>query len=242
MKSRFIARFPGEVETVMEIRAERAEKELADINAGATTLSSLLAVAPGSSGAPTSELGAYLELARAHPEQASPSILARVAYLDAEGSHADYAAMRLTQPLPAAIEKKKAAMESLLAKYEQCASYGVAEFTRASAHRTGQVLIEFGDALVASERPDGLSEEDLDAYDAVLEEQSWAFYDRGEDVWSDLLRQVGTAADDPGAWVARTREALWPRLAQRFLHRPEVDYPLVMATPPEHVKGLARSN
>jgi hypothetical protein len=140
--------------------------------------------------------------------------------------------MRLTQPLPPSIEEKKARLEEVLALYNECATHGVAEYARASAYRIGEVLIAFGDALVASERPDGLSEDDLIAYDDVLTEQSWEFYDRGEDVWSELLRQLGDADDDPGGWIARTRDALWPRLAQRFMHRPEVDYPLVAATPP----------
>jgi hypothetical protein len=108
----------------------------------------------------------------------------------------------------------------------------VSEYSRAAAHRIGQVLIEFGDALAESERPSGLSEDDLLAYEDVLEEQSWEFFDRGENAWSELLRQVGDAPDDPGGWIARTREALWPRLAWRFLYRPEVEYPLVAASPP----------
>jgi hypothetical protein len=106
------------------------------------------------------------------------------------------------------------------------------EYSRASAHRIGQTLIHFGDALVTSERPTGLSEDALLAYDEVLEEQAWEFFDRGEDVWSELLQQTREAKEDPGQWIARTREALWPRLAWRFLYRPEVDYPLVAAVPP----------
>ena len=52
-----------------------------------------------------------------------------------------------------------------------------------------------------------------------------------------LLQQMAEAKDDPGGWIARTREGLWPRQAQRFLHRPEVDYPLVAATKPPETKS-----
>jgi hypothetical protein len=210
----------------MEIRATRATKELARASAGGASLSSLLS--KGS----TSELKAYLKMAEANPELANPDILARCDFLKAEEAHADYAAVRLTQPLPKSIEKKKAKLESTIALYDQCSKRGIAEFTRASAHRIGQSLIEFGDALAKSERPQGMTEEDRVAYDEVLTEQAYAFYDRGEDAWSTLLRQSRDETDDPGRWLARTRDALWPRLGERFLFRPEVDYPLVRATPP----------
>ncbi|MCK5406021.1 MAG: outer membrane protein assembly factor BamD, partial [Candidatus Krumholzibacteria bacterium] len=237
MRTIFITRFPGEVETVMEIRAERAERELAKVTAGAATLTSLLAVssqvgAPDGTDPEVSQLKAYMALAAQNPEMASPVILAQVDYFKAEESYAVYASMRLTQPLPSAIEHKQKKLTELLDMYDRCTRHGMTEYSRASAHRIGQSLIHFGDALVASERPTGLSEDDLLAYDEVLEEQAWEFFDRGEDVWSELLQQTREAKEDPGQWIARTREALWPRLAWRFLYQPEVDYPLVAAVPP----------
>ncbi|HXS10993.1 MAG TPA: hypothetical protein VN852_13505 [Candidatus Krumholzibacteria bacterium] len=158
--------------------------------------------------------------------------MAQVDFLKADEAHAAYASIKLTQPLPKSIEKKKAKLEATIALYEQCSKRAVAEYTRASAHRIGQALIEFGDALAASERPQGLSADDLAAYNDVITEQSYAFYDRGEDAWSTLLRQSVSEKDDPGNWLARTREALWPRLGARFMFHPEVDYPVVRATPP----------
>ncbi len=237
MRTRFLERFPGDVQTAMDIRSARAKKELAQVTAGSSSLSSLLpAPATGkkskTAAAPSSELAAYLSLAEKHPEMASPTILAEVDYLKAEAAYPDYTATKLTQPLPKSLDRKKKKMEALLALYTTCSGHGVAEYTHASTYRIGQVLIEFGDALIASERPAGLSGDDLAAYDEVLDKQSWDFYDRGEDVWSEMLRQVGDAPDDPGGWVARTRDQLWPRLAQKFMYEPEVDYPLVAATPP----------
>jgi hypothetical protein len=47
-----------------------------------------------------------------------------------------------------------------------------------------------------------------------------------------LLRQTRGEKDDPGQWIARTRDSLWPRLAQRFLFQPEVRHPVLSAVPP----------
>jgi hypothetical protein len=228
-RNRFMLAFPGEVATVMQIRAARAEKELAASADNHAPVSALLAKKA------SSELKAYLDLAAAHPELASAAILARCDFLKAEEAHAAYAGIKLAQPLAKSIAKKKAKLESTIALYEQCSKRGVAEYTRASAHRIGQSLIEFGDALAASERPAGLNSDDLAAYNDVITEQSYTFYDRGEDAWSTLLRQSAGEADDPGRWLARTRDALWPRLGARFLFHPEVDYPVVRATPPAGV-------
>jgi len=217
-RTRFLARFPGETRAVMDIQATRARRELAAVSAGQS---------------PTgSALSAYLLLAEKNPELASASILAQMDYLKADALYPDYAAIRLTQPLPASIEKKKARLEALLSAYETCTARGVREYAHASAHRIGEALIEFGDALQKSERPSELSGDDLTAYNDVIAEQSFTFYDRGEQVWSELLRQARTTPDDPGGWVARTQERLWPRLAERFFFQPEVVHPRVAATVP----------
>ena len=110
---------------------------------------------------------------------------------------------------------------------------GVREFSHASAHRIGAAIVHFGDALQASERPADLSGDDLLAYEEVLEEQGWSFYARGEEAWTQLLKQNRNSDDDPGAWIARTQEALWPRVAQKFMHQPSVEYPLVVAAAPK---------
>jgi hypothetical protein len=235
MRSLFIERFPGETETVMQIRAVRAEKELAGVASGTSKLSSLLATVKPKKGvpaAPPTDLAAYLALAKQNPDLASPAILAQVDYLTAGEAHGEYAAMKLTQPLPKSLEKKNAKLESTLELYNKCSAYGIAEYTRAAAYRVGQCLIEFGDALAESERPKDLTGDDLLAYDDVINQQSWEFFDRGEDVWSDLLTQTRGESDDPGQWIARTRDSLWPRLAQKFLFEPEVVHPLVAAKPP----------
>ena len=63
---------------------------------------------------------------------------------------------------------------------------------------------------------------------------------RGEAAWSELLKQNRDPGDDPGDWIVRTQEALWPRVAMRFLHQPEVEYPLVVAAAPPRAAAPAK--
>lgn len=220
LESEFLDRYPGETETVMEIRASRARRELDRSGIGL--------LAAGTS----ADLTAYLELAETHPELASPVILAEVDFLRADEMREEYLQLRLTQPLEASIEAKKDQLERLLEAYGQCARRQVSTWAHASAYRIGEILVAFGDALLDSERPADLNADELLAYDEVLDEQSWTFHDRGEEAWNELLRQNPPGSSDPGAWLERTRGELWPRVARRFLHQPAATYPVLEAEPP----------
>jgi hypothetical protein len=100
--------------------------------------------------------------------------------------------------------------------------------------------VGFGESLERSERPADLKGDDLRGYEDVLLEQAQAFYEKGEGVWSELLKQAGKdgAADD---WIAQARSALWPRLARRFFFRPEVEFPLVAASPDDRPRDDSAS-
>ncbi|MEZ5064474.1 MAG: outer membrane protein assembly factor BamD [bacterium] len=237
LRTRYLERFPDDTENVLAILHDRATKELASAGPD-RPLSSLLAAAPAAAGAAgktaagTSSLSRYLELAGEHGELADRGLLAEVAFRQAEETREDYARVRITLPLEPSIAQKKSLLENTLQAYQECAAFGVTPWNRASATRIGETLVAFGDALMASERPADLSGDDLLAYDEVLEEQSWQFYDRGEGAWAELIRQTTAEGSDDDEWTAHAKRLLWPRVAARFVHRPEVEYPLIAATPP----------
>jgi hypothetical protein len=173
-------------------------------------------------------------MARAHPELASRSVLGQVRFLEGEEAWKPYAAARLTQPLEKSIPVKQRLLDSLMARYRKCVDVGVPEWASAATYRIGQALVVFGEALEHSDRPADLQGDDLRGYEDVLAEQSQTFYDRGEGVWTELLRQKGGAAGDP--WIAQARSSLWERLGGRFYFRPETDYPLIAGAEPERAR------
>ncbi len=219
LKTSFLVRFPTELAAVMEIRSDRARQALAEMPDSATVEN-------------LPDVAAYLALAAANPQLAEPELPAQVAYLQAQAAQKNYLTLNLTQPLPAAIAVKQASLENVLTLYAACVEHGVAEYARASAFHIGESITHFGEALLASERPSDLQGDDLIAYEEVLDEQSWPFFDRGEAAWTELLQQTDGAGADPGQWLARTRGELWPRVAQRFLHMPETEYPVAVVVPP----------
>ncbi len=224
----YLERYPDDHEAAMEILEPLARRDLEGVDA-AHPVSALLG-RPAQGAAP-SALARYMRRASAHPELASRELVAEVMFQQGEESRAVYEGIRLTQPLERSIRARQVKLDSLVARYRRAIDVGVPAVAHAGAYRIGEALIGFGTALEQSERPADISGDDRLAYEDVLVEKAQAFYDRGEQVWEELLRQNGA---DAGAdrWVAEARGALWKRLGQRFYFRPEVEFPLVEGKAP----------
>lgn len=224
LRDRFLARFPEHPASLTEILRARA---LAALDArGDAPIPD-----PGALDGPLAD---YLAGAAARPELGDPELLARVDYLVCLSLHARFADIELdgAAPLATQLERKQAALTDLAERSRAVLARGNARWSRASAHLLGQSLYEFGDALLALEAPPSLSGDDALAYLEVLEDQAWQLYSRGESTWSELVRLAPSGDEDPDNWVSITKTELWPRIARRFLHLPELDYPLVQAEAP----------
>lgn len=173
---------------------------------------------------------AWRSFAEQNPELASAALFSRIELRQAERTVSTFETIALTQPLPASLERKRDALTRLLEAYRSVAERGVTPYAQTAAFRIGDALVHMGDALLSSERPENLRGDDLIAYDEVLASQAWSFTERGEDAWRELLR-AHAKSDDPALapWIASTRAALFPRTAQRFLHRPSFEYPVLDA-------------
>lgn len=239
----YVRRHPSDVETVMQIMEALARRDLAGL--GSRPISTLLpAPAPRPKKAtvkkttvtaPRSHLAAYLALTESHPRRAARDLVAQVRFLEGEEARAAADTVPLRQPLAAAIAARQKQLDRVLARYRACVEVGIAEWTHAATFRIGQALIRFGEALETSERPADLEGDALRAYEAVLRDRSQDFHDRGEAMWSDMLRQAGSEAAD--VWVTRTQESLWPRLGNRFHFRPEVEHPRIAADVPRRLRA-----
>ncbi|NNE43971.1 MAG: tetratricopeptide repeat protein [Gemmatimonadetes bacterium] len=225
----YLERYPGDLETAFAILEPRAQRELAAVSPS-LPVSSLLETSPAGE-----NLRRYLNLASEHDSLAATGVLAEVRFRRGEEAARDFAQARLSQPLEPALKTKQSLLEGALEEYRAASAYGVMPWNRASAFRIGECLIQFGDALMDSERPHDLAGDDLLAYEEVLEERSWEFWDRGEETWTGLVQHLEANTDEE--WARRARDELWPRVAKRFLHRPEVAHPVIPAEAPAEEKS-----
>jgi len=262
MRLAYVKRYPQDLETGMAVYESLARRELAHVDAE-HPLSALLPATPASTPAvatkpargrhaknattapplaavskptPASSLAEYLKRATAHPELASKSLLGEVRFRLAEESRAAAAAVPLTLPLAASLPRRQRLLDQAIARYREAAGIGVTEWANASACRIGETLIDFGQALEASEKPADLKGDDLAAYRDVLADKAQIFYDRAEGVWGELVRQKG-ATTSKDAWVIEARTALWKRLGLRFAFQPESEMPRIAADVPERPKA-----
>lgn len=87
----------------------------------------------------------------------------------------EFQRLRLVAPLERSLRQKRAAMEAALEAYGKAARFGIPEVATAATYHIGEIYHDFGRALLESERPADLSEDELEEYEVLLEEQAYPF-------------------------------------------------------------------
>ncbi|MEN8179410.1 MAG: tetratricopeptide repeat protein [Pseudomonadota bacterium] len=125
-----------------------------------------------------------------------------------------FLAIPLKAPLKKNLKLKKKQMQSAMADYKKAAGYAVAEVTTAATFRIGELYQLFGAALIESERPKGLNEEELEQYEILLEEQAFPFEDKAIDLHEANTRR--TAQGLYNEWIKKSFAALASLLPARY--------------------------
>lgn len=136
------------------------------------------------------EATSWLKELSAAFDRAGADNTARTSYLGAMAKYRlnqplydEFAAIPLSQPLKKSLGMKKVAMQKALDAYAKTAAIGVAEFTSASNYQIAEIYRKLAADLMASERPKGLSELELEQYGFLLEEQATPFEDKALDLY-----------------------------------------------------------
>lgn len=125
-----------------------------------------------------------------------------------------YADIRLVIPLERSLKTKREAMDQALRAYRHAADYGVASVTTAATYHIGEIYHELSRALLDSQRPDGLSADELEQYDILLEEQAYPFEEEAIALHEVNHRRIGDGVYDD--WVQRSMEQLGKLLPARY--------------------------
>ncbi|HLF11277.1 MAG TPA: hypothetical protein VJA26_08680, partial [Gammaproteobacteria bacterium] len=121
----------------------------------------------------------------------------------AEPSRDAFLGTRLVAPLEASLKTKQARMEEALAAYGKAADYGVAEVTTAANYELAELYHALSRDLFASERPAELTEQELEQYDILLEEQAFPFEEEAIE-----LHEVNAARTAEGWYDEWVRKSL----------------------------------
>jgi hypothetical protein len=152
-------------------------------------------------------LGKIIEADKQGPATDRSRFLAANAALELAGpSFVVYQRVRLVQPLKKNLQKKKKLMQESIKAFTDAANYGIEGVTTASTYKIAEIYNDFGQGLFDSERPKGLSEEELEQYDILLEEQAYPFEEKAIDVHVVNAARAITGVYDK--WVKKSFSAL----------------------------------
>lgn len=90
-------------------------------------------------------------------------------------------------------------MERALKTYADALDYKIAEITTESTYNVAEIYRHFALALMQSQRPNDLNEEELEQYDILLEEQAYPFEEKTIDIHSSNIKRTQQGIYDK--WV-----------------------------------------
>lgn len=115
--------------------------------------------------------------------------------------------IKLVAPLEQNLQKKKALFNKLLQAYGEAASYPSPALVLTATHRMGEVFEEFSHALLQSERPKQLSEEEKRMYENLLREQALPYIQKAHEAYQRNINW-GKNAGAENEWVTKSEERI----------------------------------
>jgi cellulose synthase operon protein C len=113
-----------------------------------------------------------------------------------------YQRVPLVEPLQQQLKIKQQRMEEVLAAYAQASEVGVLQVTTAATHLTGAVYVDFGKALMGSQRPRNLKPLELEQYNVLLEEQAFPLEEKAIGLFETNAKRTKSGVFD--VWVQRS--------------------------------------
>lgn len=105
-------------------------------------------------------------------------IYAEAKYRLCEALYKSYLMVELSGDINASLKRKRQAMQEALQAYNKVIKLGSATWVTASTYRIAEIYNEFGQSLLSSQRPAGLTDLELEQYEVLLEEQSYPFEEK----------------------------------------------------------------
>ena len=120
----------------------------------------------------------------------------------------------LVKPFKKNLKKKKKRMRSAIDTYSKLVNYQVAEVTAAATYYIAEVYYEFSVALIGSERPTNLNDEELEQYELVIEDQAYPFEEKAISVHEKNMELLDVGIYNE--WIDRSIAKLAALLPARY--------------------------
>ncbi len=117
-----------------------------------------------------------------------------------------YRKTTLVFPLKKSLKRKKSLMEKSIHAYQNAMKYRVADVTTSATYHIAEIYHDFSRSLLKSQRPKGLSTEEKEQYDILLEEQAFPFEEKAITVHSSNVKHTQNGIYDK--WIKRSLKQL----------------------------------
>lgn len=147
-----------------------------------------------------------------------------------------FKSIKLVKPFKKNLNKKKKRMKKAIDTLTALVDYEVGVVTAAATYEIAEIYFHFSRALMNSERPTNLTEEQLEQYELVLEEQVYPFEEKAINVHEKNLELLDLGIYNE--WIDKSIEKLAALLPARY-SKPEVLEPFVKDIQPVEKKPEA---
>lgn len=144
----------------------------------------------------------------------SKFLAAKASFELADYERIAYAKIALSLPLKNSLAKKKVALQKTLDAYQRTAKMKVQEFTTAATFQIAEIYGELSRDLMASQRPPGLDELELEEYEFLLEDQAFPFEEAAINIHETNIKRSWDGLYD--GWIEKSIGALSKLMPARY--------------------------
>jgi tetratricopeptide (TPR) repeat protein len=139
----------------------------------------------------------------------------------ADEARENFETIVLSWPIQKSMELKKNAFDAALKGYNKVVNYKVSDFTTASTFRIAQLYGRLSRDIMASERPPGLDELELEEFDLLIEDQAIPFEDAAIEVFETNATRTFDGIYDN--WVEKTIDELAVLIPAKYNKKEQVE-------------------
>jgi tetratricopeptide (TPR) repeat protein len=198
---RYVEYFQQPVETNLEIRNKISGilKEQNDLKSYLAELEKIVAI-DASAGKNRTPRTRYLA--------------AQAALVLAEQTYETFVAVSLVNPLEVNLRRKRELMKETTHTFNQLMEYEIAETTAAATFYLAEIYAHFSEALMTSERPQGLNSLELEEYELAIEDQAYPFEEKAITVHENNIKLISKGIYNE--WVVRSLQKLAEYIPVRY--------------------------
>lgn len=124
----------------------------------------------------------------------------------ADAAYQEYQSIKLVEPIKQNLKRKKDQMQKVIKDYGSVSDYAIAELITNATFKIAEIYRDFAKALMSSERPKGLDDDEMEMYDIVLEEQAFPFEEKAIDLHEKNYHRIKDGVFDQ--WVKNSMGVL----------------------------------